>query len=127
MTAKGSNVVSGIKCLGNTIKGLNQENLRHLFKTCVIPVLTYGCQLWYDPDHPKKSFLRKLQVVQNNALRHIAGAFRTTPIDTMHLLSFQPPIEVTIRKLCESAAIRFFRLPPSSEITLRLPKTYVPP
>ena len=39
---------------------------------------------------------------------------------------FQPPIHVTIRKLCDSATIRFFRLPLNSEISLRLPKSFIP-
>ena len=45
LSARGRHVITGIQCLGNTIHGLNAHHLRLLFKTCVIPVITYGCQL----------------------------------------------------------------------------------
>ena len=105
--------------------GMNQVHLRLLFKTCVIPVLTYGCQLWYRPDAPKKGLLKKLQVVQNAGLRRIAGAFRTTPVEALPLLTFQPPLHITIQKLCDATAIRLFRLPVNSEVTYRLPLSHV--
>ena len=70
--------------------------------------------------------MKRLQVVQNKGLRRVAGAFHTTPVESLSLLTFQPPIHVTICKLCNSAAIRFFRLPLNSEISLRLPKSFIP-
>ncbi len=39
-------------------------------------VLTYGCQLWYTAK--QKGLVNKLQRVQNEGVRLIAGAFRTT-------------------------------------------------
>jgi ribonuclease HI len=127
MAAKGSNVISGLTCLGNTITGMNAHHLRLLYKTCVIPVITYGCQLWFRPYAKKKSLLKKLQTVQNKGLKRVTGAFKTTLSDALPLLSFQPPIDITIHKLCDSTAIRFFRLPLHSEISFRLPKSFIPP
>ena len=127
MSSKGSNIVSGLSCLGNSVRGMTPANLRLLYKTCVIPVITYGCQLWYRKDSPRKRLMDKLRKVQNTALRWILGAFRTTPNESLTLLSFCPPIHVTVRKLCDSNALRNFRLPLSSEISHRLPKEYLPP
>ena len=126
MCARASNVMSGLSCLGNTIVGMTPQHLRLLFKTCVVPVMTYGCQLWYRPATPRITLMKRLQIVQNKGLCRIAGAFHTTPVESLSLLTFQPPIHVTIRKLCDSAAIRFFRLPLNSEISLRLPKSFIP-
>ena len=70
--------------------------------------------------------IKKLQKVQNAGLRCICGAFKTTPCEALPLLAFQPPLYITIRKLCDSSAIRFFRLPLSSEISLRLPSSHIP-
>ena len=106
--------------------GMTPQHLCLLFKMCVIPVMTYGCQLWYCPATPRITLMKHLQIVQNKGLRRIAGAFHTTPVEFLSLLMFQPPIHVTIRKLCDSAAIHFFRLPLNSEISLCLPKSFIP-
>ena len=126
MCAKASNVMSGLSCLGNTITGMTPNHLHLLFKTCVVPVMTYGCQLWFRPSAPRVTLMKRLQVVQNKGLRRVAGAFRTTPADSLPLLTFQPPIHVTIRKLCDSAALRLFQLPLNSELSLRIPKSFIP-
>ena len=105
---------------------MNQYHLQLLYKTCVIPVLTYGCQLWFNSDKPNKRLLLTLQRVQNNALRRITGSFRTAPIKALQLLSHLPPLHITIQKLTKSAALCTFRLPLSSEIVQRLPSPYVP-
>jgi len=109
MALKGRSIVNGLSCLGNTIHGLSPYHTRLLFTTCVIPVLTYGCQLWFRKDTPNKGLIYDLQMVQNEALRRITGTFRTTPTEALHLLSFIPPIECTIAKLSNSAALRIFR------------------
>jgi len=105
---------------------MNQYHLRLLYKTCVIPVLTYGSQLWFNLENPPKNLIQTLQKVQNNALRRIAGAFRTSPIEALQLLTHVPPIHITIRKISESAALRVFWLPLSSEVSHRLPSTFIP-
>jgi len=45
MVKKGNSVVQGLSCLGNTLHGMNQYHLHLLYKTCVIPVITYGVGL----------------------------------------------------------------------------------
>ena len=37
--------VAGLWVLGNTIAGITPSNLRLLYKTVVIPAITYGSQL----------------------------------------------------------------------------------
>ena len=118
--------MSGLSCLGHTITCMTPNHLRLLFKTCVVPVMTYGCQLWFRPSALRVTLMKRLQVVQNKGLRRMAGAFRTTPAESLPLLTFQPPIHVTIRKLCNSAALRLFRLPLNSELSLRIPKSFIP-
>ena len=126
LAVKGKAITTGLQCLGNTVCGLSPHHMHLLYRTCVIPVITYGCQLWYRPNAPKKALIKKLQIVQNKALRRITGAFRTSPTEALHLLSFIPPVEITLRKLCESAALRIFHLPLASEISLRLPVGFIP-
>jgi len=75
MAKCGNSVVHGLSCLGNSLHGMNQYHLWLLYKTCVIPVLTYGCQLWFNPNKPNKCLLLTLQWVQNNAICRITGSF----------------------------------------------------
>lgn len=124
MCARVNNVVTGLQVLGNTIKGMDQVHLHLLFKTCVVPVLTYGCQLWSTERSPWTGLTRKLQVVQNNAMRRIAWAFRTTPVNLLPLLTSIPPMSVTICKLCDNAATRLFRLPHATEVSHQLPASF---
>ena len=85
-----------------------------------------GCQLWFDPANPPKSLIQIVQKVQNNALYHIAGAFRTSPIEALQFLTHIPPLHITIRKLSESEVLCIFRLPTSSEVSHRLPAPFLP-
>ena len=73
MCTKASNVVSSLSCLGNTMTGMTPNHLCLLFKTCVVPVMTYGCQLWFRPSAPRVTLMKHLQVVQNKGLHHVAG------------------------------------------------------
>lgn len=45
MANRGGALLTGINYLGNTVCSANQMNLRTLFKTCVISVLTHGSPL----------------------------------------------------------------------------------
>ncbi|KAJ3915931.1 hypothetical protein F5877DRAFT_21370, partial [Lentinula edodes] len=41
LTDKAMAVVSASRMLGNTVRGLSQKHLRTLYRTCVLPVMTY--------------------------------------------------------------------------------------
>ena len=57
LTKKGNAIVSGLKVLGNTIEGISPSNLHLLYKTVVIPAITYSSQLWFDPAKPNKTLV----------------------------------------------------------------------
>ena len=57
LAKKGNAIVNGLKVLGNTIEGISPSNLRLLYKTVVIPAITYGSQLWFDPNKPNQKLL----------------------------------------------------------------------
>ncbi|KAK0470526.1 hypothetical protein IW261DRAFT_1316432, partial [Armillaria novae-zelandiae] len=42
MVARAELVVNGIGMLANTVRGLSQNHMRHIYMSCVLPVLTYG-------------------------------------------------------------------------------------
>ena len=39
--------IKALQVLGNTVRGLSMANWRLVMNTVCLPVLTYGCQLWY--------------------------------------------------------------------------------
>ena len=124
MSNRGKTILHGVKCLGNTIRGANQNTLRQLYRACVLPALTYASPTWYRSDSPQKGLIEILEKVQNQGLRRILGAFRTTPSVALNVLSYVPPLQLYIQKLSEGYALRMFRLPLLSPVTQRLPNSY---
>jgi len=57
LAKKGHAIVCRLKVLGNTIEGISPANLRLLYKTVVVPAITYGCQLWFNPNKPSRRLL----------------------------------------------------------------------
>lgn len=55
---------------GTASKGLDASNRRLLYTSCVIPLLTYGFQLWFNPSFKsRKAHLKALDKVQLHAAR----------------------------------------------------------
>ena len=92
LAKKGKAITNGLKVLGNTIEGISPSNLRLLYKTVVIPAITYSSQLWFNPKKPNWKLLHKLEQVQHKALIQISGAFWDSPEEALQLLTYVPPI-----------------------------------
>ena len=99
MCNRATSISHGLCMLANTVRGLSQRNLQILVKTCIHPILTYASPVWFRPDQPQLTLIRKLDVVQNIGLRLITGAFKTTPVEALQTLSHMPPMEITLDKL----------------------------
>jgi hypothetical protein len=76
-----------------------------VYNTLVIPTLTYGAQVWYTCIG-QKGLLHKMQVAQNEGIRKITGAFRTTLVEPLQNLTGVPPIPYLMTKLMDSYANR---------------------
>ena len=124
MCNRATSVANSICVLANTVRGLHQKHLCILIKTCVHPILTYASPVWFRPDCPQLTLMKRLDSVQNIGLHLITGAFHTTPIPALHTLSHMPPMEVTLTKLSRSASIRLLKLPFSSLVAQRLPDVW---
>jgi len=75
MCNRAHGTMKGLQLLGNSVQGLDFAQWRLVYNAICLPVLTYGCQLWYTGT--EKGLINKLQVVQNEGVRLIAGAFRS--------------------------------------------------
>ena len=75
--------------------GLSQHNKLKLYKTTILPALTY-------PPVPLNSLTAhaqyKLQIAQNKALRFITNADRYTNNQTLHTTCNIDPINITLHK-----------------------------
>src|SRR5229473_2583472 len=67
--------IKALQLLRNSVRGLDQDQWQLAYNTICLPVLTYGCQLWFT--RKQVTLVKKLQTVQNEAVRVIAGAFCT--------------------------------------------------
>ena len=122
MANRARSTIRALHILGNSVRGLDFANWRKVYHGIILPVLTYGAPLW--AHNPPKALLNLVRVAQNDALRRIAGVFRTTPTAPLpHLLAILP-IQYTLTQLVGSFTDRISRMDPSH--TLRTITAYNP-
>jgi ribonuclease HI len=117
--------VQAMLMLGNSIRGLTPMMKRTLYKSCVVPIMTYGFRLWWQPDG--KNLLTKiknLDKAQSSAARWILGAFRTSPVGGMEVLAGLPPMKLHLQKLFERSVVRIRTLPSHHPLKTNLPMTW---
>ena len=115
--AKGTNAVCSLSMLANTVRGLHQKQLRHLYISCVLPKILYAAPVWASG---KANQLKPLVKVQRRALIQMCAAFRTTSTEALEIEASLPPLHLQIKQLKTQYAIRFNRLPSSSPVLQRL-------
>jgi ribonuclease HI len=116
-------VFAGLRILANTIRGLSVVNARLLYKTVVLPILTFASPVWFTGVR-QKSLIAPLIHAQNEGLRWLLGAFRTTPSAEMHYIGAILPIPYLLQRLSRNAAVRLQTLPHSSQVLARLPPSW---
>ena len=65
--------------------------------------LEYGCAVF---SSARKSYLKKLEPIQNQGLMICLGAFRTFPMQSLHVEANEPPLYLTFDKLCIQYALK---------------------
>ena len=123
MANRARSTVRAISILGNSVRGLDAANWRKVFHSLILPVLTYGFPL-YASQKRVVGLTKTLQVAQNDAIRKMTGAFKTTPVDPLHFIAAIFPVKIQLTKLLGEYADRVHRLPPSTQLrTLRTSDT----
>lgn len=92
-------VQSGIKT------GAHPETLIRIYKALFRSVLEYGCIVHCNA---KASNRQMLSVVNNQCLRKITGATRTTPLNMLAALSGQEPVELRQQLVAAKEIVRCF-------------------
>ncbi|CAA7263213.1 unnamed protein product [Cyclocybe aegerita] len=76
---KAFTTVQAMRMLGNSTRGLSPKQRRLLYRSCVVPIATYGYRLWYFDGACNKGAMNQLKRMQRKAALWIMGAFRTSP------------------------------------------------
>lgn len=82
LAGRAESAVNGLMMLANTVRGLSQVHLRHLYRACVLPVMQYASALWWTG---RKKHEKLLEKAQRKALQLICAAFRTSPINALQI------------------------------------------
>ncbi|GJF00388.1 hypothetical protein PsYK624_166750 [Phanerochaete sordida] len=123
--AKACSTVTALRMLGNSVRGLSPRDKRRLYISNVLPVMTYGAQLWWEPHWKGRKWITiELQKAQSRAARWITGAFRTTPIGAMEMAAALLPIRLQINKLMVKACVRLTTLHDGHPLRAHMPEPW---
>jgi hypothetical protein len=92
--------------LGNSNRGLLPMQKRLLYRTCVLPIATYGYRLWYYDKAKVKGLMSSLSRMQWRAALWIIGAFRTSPTGGCEAIAGLIPIHLHIHRLADQSSFR---------------------
>jgi len=110
--------IKALQLLSNSVQGLDHAHWQLAYNTICLPVLTYGCQLWFSGK--QVGLVKKLQLVQNKAVKVIAGAFCTAPQEALHQLLTILPIDLRLRMLTQNTTLCLYKVSRESQLLRRL-------
>ena len=83
--------------------GADRSLLLRLYHSFVHSRLEYGCAVFSSAG---KSYLKKLEPIQNQGLRICLGAFRTSPMQSLYVEAYELPLYLRFDKLCVQYALK---------------------
>ena len=83
--------------------GADRSVLMRLYHSFVHSRLENGCAVF---SSARKSYLKKLEPIQNQGLRICLGAFRTSPMESLYVEANEPPLYLRFDKLCIQYALK---------------------
>jgi Reverse transcriptase (RNA-dependent DNA polymerase) len=112
-STKAFTTVKAMGMLGNSNRGVTLAQKHLLYRSCVVPVFTYGARLWHFWGSWIQGHLKALGQVQLSAARWITGCFCTTPIGGMESQAGLLLGRLLLKHLCGRGALRAPLLSPS--------------
>ena len=78
-----------LKCLSHHKWGADTGTLLRLYQALIKPKIDYGIEAYFSAS---ESYIRSLNTIQHTAIRIATGAFRSSPIDSLHAITgVKPP------------------------------------
>ena len=100
---KCSKALNLLRVVANTKWGSDEKTLLHLYRSLIRSKLEYGAVVY---GSARKSYLCMLDPIQNQALRTCLGAFRTSPVTSLHVEANEMPLDLRWRKLSSEYCLR---------------------
>ena len=97
MANKASSALQALTLLGNTICGVNAQQLRILYLGCVLPILIWGCEIWFQGKRDKGR-LNPLQRVERQGLLWITGAWKPSPRAQLTPMAGVLPLQLLVAR-----------------------------
>ncbi|GAA5847051.1 hypothetical protein JCM11251_007760, partial [Rhodosporidiobolus azoricus] len=107
---KASAALVGVGLLARAKAGLAPKWVRQVVEAVVMPRLTWGTAVWYDP---KEGISQGLLAVQRAAARLITGGYRTISLDTLEVEANIPPLNLVLRRHLHHFALQLHSSSPS--------------
>ena len=105
--------VNIIKCLSSKDWGNSLETQRALYLTYIRMVLEYASPSW--SSWTASSNIQRLQRIQNEALRSVAGLYKTCPQDFLHLETNVKPLKFRYENNDDITWDKYARLPETDQ------------
>ena len=106
---KGAQQMQSLQRLCKSTWGASFQKARHLYTAVVRPAITFGCTTWADPEGTqghRKGLTQPLEKIQNQALRHITGAYKSVPAAVLQREADVPPIHLYTQDLARQSAAK---------------------
>ena len=116
---KASSRLNILRALSDTTFGHDKECLTQTFKSLIRPIFDYAAPIVY-PQYSQSS-VRRLQLVQNRALRQVTGCHAASSVDHLHLESEVLPVESHLKMLSAQYLAQALEPGHPSHDTVQLP------
>ena len=100
---KCQNALNLLKVVSKMDWGADRSVLLRLYRSLIRSKLDYGCIVY---SSARKSYLQKLQPIQNQGLRLCLGAFRTSPVQSLYVEANEMPLYLRWEKLSLQYALK---------------------
>ena len=119
-------VLHSINRLQNSEWGLKSNTKRQIYQTCISSISDYDAEIWYNAQNPQKSYVNRLQKLQNLTLRKILEFFRIASIDALKIESNIPLIKIRMHRKMQKYALRTMTVTVNYSICICTPISYFP-
>ena len=96
-----------MRLLTGTSWGQHKETLLATYKSLIGSLITYAAPIWFP--NTSASSRKKLQIIQNNALRVATGCVKMTGVDDLHAEAHMLKVEDHLRMLCSQSLATFLQ------------------
>ena len=108
-----------LKALAGTNWGQHKETIIITYKSLIRSLFTYATPIWFPNTNP--TILRRLQTIQNSALRIATGCVKMSAIDHLHAETQVLPVESHLSLLCSQFLARALQPNHPSHLTVTSP------